>query len=188
MDPKTVIFVLALNLASVGGLLYMIGERMPDPAGMRGFATGSVVFGLAYQKLSGVVSWIKTTTSLLKVGLSVILVSAFGLKGAAYSALICVLIQVIWTIRRSQAVYRIEIEWRNLLTRASQVVPFEDISALRVRNEYDDDGYAQPVPELVLRSRPAVRLPEGTLEELRHGVPSLPRDEMSGRGRDVLER
>ena len=48
MDPKTVIFVLALNLASVGGLLYMIGERMPDPAGMRGFATGSVVFGLAY--------------------------------------------------------------------------------------------------------------------------------------------
>ena len=73
-----------------------------------------VVFGLAYQKLSGVVSVIKTTTSLFKVGLSVLLVSAYGLQGAAYSALVCVLIQVIWTIRRSQAVYRIEIEWRRL--------------------------------------------------------------------------
>lgn len=59
----------------------------------------------------------------------------------------------------------IEIEWRNLLTSASQVVPFEDISALRVRNEYDDDGYAVPIAELVLRSKPPVRLPEGTMEE-----------------------
>ncbi|MFN7964267.1 MAG: lipopolysaccharide biosynthesis protein [Acidobacteriota bacterium] len=81
-----------------------------------------VVFGLAYQKLSGVVSWIKTTTSLLKVGLSVMLVSAFGLKGAAYSALICVLIQVIWTIRRSQAVYRIEIEWRKVAVLTSAAI------------------------------------------------------------------
>ncbi len=73
-----------------------------------------VVFGLAYQKLSRVVSMIRTSTSLLKVGLSVLLVSAYGLKGAAYSALFVGLIQVIWTIRRSQAVYRIEIEWRSL--------------------------------------------------------------------------
>lgn len=58
----------------------------------------------------------------------------------------------------------IEIEWRNPLTTASQVVPFEDITALRVRNEYDDDGYAVQVPELVLRSRPPIRLPEGTQE------------------------
>lgn len=59
----------------------------------------------------------------------------------------------------------VEIEWRNLLASSAQVVPFEDITALRVRNAYDDDGYAAPTPELVLRSRPAIRLPEGTSEQ-----------------------
>ena len=48
MDPKTVVLILALNLMVIGGLLAMIGRRMADPAGMRGFATGSIVFGLAY--------------------------------------------------------------------------------------------------------------------------------------------
>ncbi|GCL65439.1 GGDEF domain-containing protein [Pseudaquabacterium pictum] len=48
MDPSTVILILALNLIAIGGLLAMIGRRMDDAAGMRGFATGSLVFGLAY--------------------------------------------------------------------------------------------------------------------------------------------
>lgn len=53
-----------------------------------------------------------------------------------------------------------EIVWRNLMATASQIVPFQDISALRVRNDYDRDGYAQPKPELVLRSRPPIALPD----------------------------
>jgi diguanylate cyclase (GGDEF)-like protein len=48
MDPTTVILILALNLLAIGLLLAMIGRRMDQAEGMRGFATGSVVFGLAY--------------------------------------------------------------------------------------------------------------------------------------------
>jgi diguanylate cyclase (GGDEF)-like protein len=48
MDPNTVIPLLALNLIGIGGLLHLIGARMPDPAGLRGFATGLMSFGLAY--------------------------------------------------------------------------------------------------------------------------------------------
>ena len=59
----------------------------------------------------------------------------------------------------------IEIVWRNLMATASQIVPFEDIGALRVRNEYDDDGYPQPVAELVLRSRPPIELPDTLTEQ-----------------------
>jgi diguanylate cyclase (GGDEF)-like protein len=48
MDPQTVILILALNLITIGMLLAMIGRRMDEGQGMRGFATGSVVFGAAY--------------------------------------------------------------------------------------------------------------------------------------------
>lgn len=48
MDPKTVIVILASNLIAVGTLLMLIGRRMDEAQGMRGFATGSVVFGAAY--------------------------------------------------------------------------------------------------------------------------------------------
>ena len=53
-----------------------------------------------------------------------------------------------------------EIVWRNLMATASQIVPFQDISALRVRNVYDADGSPLPMPELVLRSRPPIALPD----------------------------
>ena len=53
-----------------------------------------------------------------------------------------------------------EIVWCNLMATSSQIVPFQDISALRVRNDYDDDGYLLPRPELVLRSRPPIALPD----------------------------
>ncbi len=48
MDPTTVILILALNLIAIGALLSMIGRRMDEAQGMRGFANGSMVFGLAY--------------------------------------------------------------------------------------------------------------------------------------------
>lgn len=48
MDPSTVILILSLNLMAIGGLLAMIGRRMDESQGMRGFAAGSMVFGLAY--------------------------------------------------------------------------------------------------------------------------------------------
>ena len=48
MDPSTVVILLALNLIGIGGLLHLIGARMADAAGLRGFATGSLAFGLSY--------------------------------------------------------------------------------------------------------------------------------------------
>lgn len=50
MDPQTVVVVLALNLIAVGVLLVLIARRIDAgaDAGMRGFAVGSIVFGLAY--------------------------------------------------------------------------------------------------------------------------------------------
>jgi diguanylate cyclase (GGDEF)-like protein len=48
MDPSTVITLLALNLIGVGGLLHLIARRMADPAGLRNFGTGAMLFGVAY--------------------------------------------------------------------------------------------------------------------------------------------
>jgi diguanylate cyclase (GGDEF)-like protein len=48
MDPLTVITLLALNLIAVGGLLQLISHRMPEPAGLRAFAVGAMVFGCSY--------------------------------------------------------------------------------------------------------------------------------------------
>lgn len=59
----------------------------------------------------------------------------------------------------------VEIVWRNMISTTTQLVPFSDISALRVRNDYDQDGYAIPVAELVLRSKEPIRLPDGTTSE-----------------------
>lgn len=69
------------------------------------------------------------------------------------------------TIAIDREARTMEIVWRNLMTTASQIVPFQDINALRVRNDYDDDGYPVPVAELVLRSRAPIVLPEGITEQ-----------------------
>lgn len=59
----------------------------------------------------------------------------------------------------------VELVWRNMISTTTQLVPFSDISALRVRNDYDPEGYAVPVAELVLRSTQPIRLPPGTTAE-----------------------
>lgn len=62
----------------------------------------------------------------------------------------------------------VEIVFRSMLATSSQFVPFSDISSLRARNSYDDDGYAEVAAEIVLYAQPPIRLPEGTTEaELR---------------------
>ena len=48
MDPGTVIVVLALHLLFSGGLMFLIGQRMPGGGGLRAFAAGAVAFGFAY--------------------------------------------------------------------------------------------------------------------------------------------
>ena len=48
MDPVTVILLLSMNLLAGGGLLYLIGRRLPSGSGLGAFAAGSGLFGLAY--------------------------------------------------------------------------------------------------------------------------------------------
>ncbi|MDT7838785.1 GGDEF domain-containing protein [Aquabacterium sp. OR-4] len=48
MDPQTVVLLLGLNLFTVGLLLALIGRRMDESQGMRSFAIGSMLFGLAF--------------------------------------------------------------------------------------------------------------------------------------------
>ena len=58
----------------------------------------------------------------------------------------------------------VEIVWASLLSMTSQIVPFQEINALKVRNGYDQDGQPTPIAELVLRSK-TIMLPNGTSEE-----------------------
>lgn len=48
MDPATVIVLLSTHLIASGGLFYLISRRMPAGIGMRHWAAGAMVFGLAY--------------------------------------------------------------------------------------------------------------------------------------------
>jgi hypothetical protein len=64
--------------------------------------------------------------------------------------------------RQSRAV---EITWKSLLSTTTQIVPLEEIAGLKVRNDYDDDGYPTPVAELAIRSRDTIMLPAGTSDE-----------------------
>ncbi|MFT3820688.1 MAG: GGDEF domain-containing protein [Rubrivivax sp.] len=48
MDPKTIIFVLAMHLLCMGGLFALIGRYMPRDSGLASFAAGGLIFGSAY--------------------------------------------------------------------------------------------------------------------------------------------
>ena len=48
MDPSTVITLLSFNLIGMGGLLHLIARQMADPAGLRGFSVGALVFDLSF--------------------------------------------------------------------------------------------------------------------------------------------
>jgi len=48
MDPATLIFLLALHLLASGAVLYLISRRLPPRSGVRAFAGGLALFGVAY--------------------------------------------------------------------------------------------------------------------------------------------
>lgn len=48
MDAPTVVALLALHILVSGWLLRMVGRTMADGGGLRDFATGAMIFGLAY--------------------------------------------------------------------------------------------------------------------------------------------
>ena len=68
-------------------------------------------FGLSYAKRTDLVARITIVTSVVKVGLSYLLISTYGLYGAAWSALFIAIVVLIWRAVYSQRFYRLSIDW-----------------------------------------------------------------------------
>lgn len=56
----------------------------------------------------------------------------------------------------------VEIVWTSLLSTTTQVVPFDEISALNLRRDKDEEGQPSAIAELVLHSQRTITLPAGT--------------------------
>lgn len=75
-----------------------------------------LIFGLYYHKQTRVISMIKAVTAVIKIAISFLLISSFGMGGAAYSAAIIAAVQLVWVARRAQALYPLVIEYRKVTT------------------------------------------------------------------------
>jgi O-antigen/teichoic acid export membrane protein len=67
-------------------------------------------FGLIYRKRTGRLAVIRTSAAVSKTAVSVFLISRYGLRGAAYSALMMEAVTLIWLFKESQHAYRIHVE------------------------------------------------------------------------------
>ena len=74
-------------------------------------ATSYMVFGLLYMKETRVIALIKSVCAIIKIGLSVLFIKLWGLKGAAWSALVVECIILYLTVQKSQKAYPIRIEF-----------------------------------------------------------------------------
>ena len=73
-------------------------------------------FGLLYSQRTARLAVLKSSIAVIKVGASVVLISRFGLAGAAYSAALMELVSLFWVARLSQRAFPIRIEWTRLAT------------------------------------------------------------------------
>ncbi len=74
-----------------------------------------LTFGLIYAKRTGIMARLAILTSAFKVGLSYVMISAWGLFGAAWSSLIAASIYTIWGHFLARRHFRIQLEWHKLL-------------------------------------------------------------------------
>ena len=79
-------------------------------------------FGLLFTRRTRTLSVITSVKAVVKLGLSYFFISHWGLRGAALSAVVTDLIAVVWVFRAAQHAYRIEMEWRRVLTIGSAAV------------------------------------------------------------------
>jgi hypothetical protein len=71
-------------------------------------------FGLYYTKRTGTIARIRMTTAVGKVGISYVMISHWGLYGAAYSGLITSLVTTVWAYTLARRYYRDIIDWRKI--------------------------------------------------------------------------
>ncbi|HPF35746.1 MAG TPA: oligosaccharide flippase family protein [Candidatus Krumholzibacteria bacterium] len=69
-----------------------------------------LIFGIFYHKKTGQWAKVRGVTSAVKVGMSVLFISLWGLYGAAYSACATMIITMIWGGRIGMGLYRFDIE------------------------------------------------------------------------------
>ncbi|HMN02714.1 lipopolysaccharide biosynthesis protein [Geobacter anodireducens] len=74
-------------------------------------STGYLTFGLIYHKLTKTMSFVKSTLTPVKVVLGIMMISTWGLEGAAYSALVIEVATLVWLVSKSQQHYSIPVEY-----------------------------------------------------------------------------
>ena len=73
--------------------------------------TAYLSFGILYQKKTIIVSLIKSALTPAKIMLGFLFISAWGLRGAAYSALIIEIVTLAWITIKAQSLYRLPLEF-----------------------------------------------------------------------------
>lgn len=73
-----------------------------------------LTFGLVYHKRTITLSAVKSILTPFKIALAIALISSWGLAGAAYSALLVEAVALAWLGAKSQALYRIPIEYSKI--------------------------------------------------------------------------
>jgi O-antigen/teichoic acid export membrane protein len=71
-------------------------------------------FGLYYSKRTDILSRINIVTSIIKVASSYVMISKWGIYGAAWSGLITATIKMIWSYIHAQRFYPLRIDWRRI--------------------------------------------------------------------------
>ncbi len=107
---------------------------------------GYLQFGLYYAKKTSIIARTRIVTGLAKVGLSYVMISVWGIYGAAYSALVMNTVLTVWIHFLSKRYYVQIIEWRKIfLIAATAVIVFLLINHLK-----NDTiaGWAQPLAPL----------------------------------------
>lgn len=103
-----------------------------------GVAGTYLTFGLIYRKKTITLSVVKLVLTPLKIVMAIAFVAKWGLAGAAYSALVIELVSIVWISSRSQACYRIPIEYGKLFLMV--------VVAAALFTALDGNAYAQFAP------------------------------------------
>jgi O-antigen/teichoic acid export membrane protein len=74
-----------------------------------------MIFGLYYEKMTKKISFIISTTSVVKIIISLILIKYWGIMGAAYSACVIGAVRLGWYYKESQKLYFLPIEYKKIL-------------------------------------------------------------------------
>ena len=87
-----------------------------------GACFGYFHFGLVYAKRTSKIAQVTMVTSVIKVGLSYVMISNWGIYGAAWSGLLAMTLQTVWSYFLADRYYHIPIDWRRVLTMVGTAV------------------------------------------------------------------